>query len=142
MADPGALAAVASIIAAFGVAMLFFRIQRELQMQEEHEINWIPWADWLLVGATILSLFLVILPMLVLRGPASRWALLPPSAAASAAILVAGYMPAILAHYRFILGGRRQGPRINPEPAERLVVVLASVVAVAAGIGVFILRSR
>jgi hypothetical protein len=63
MADASSLATTASIIAAFGIAMLFFRIQRELGMAERGEINWIPWADWLLVGATAVSLLLVILPL-------------------------------------------------------------------------------
>lgn len=50
MADASSLATIASIISTFGVAMLLFRIQRELTMHEVGEINWIPWAgdscDW------------------------------------------------------------------------------------------------
>ena len=35
---------IAAIIAGFGSAMLFFRIERELRMSEEGEVTWIPWA--------------------------------------------------------------------------------------------------
>ena len=38
------------------------RIQRELRMNQCGEINWIPWADRLLLGAGWVSLLLVILP--------------------------------------------------------------------------------
>lgn len=37
----------------------------------------------------------------------------------SAVVLTFSYVPTILAHYRLILGGRRRGPRKNPEPPER-----------------------
>ena len=55
--DSGTLAGVASVIAAFGAAMLFFRVQREITMREQDERNWIPWADWLLVVATLVSFY-------------------------------------------------------------------------------------
>jgi hypothetical protein len=42
MADPGTLSTIASIISAFGAAMLFFRIQRELQMRKSGERVWLP----------------------------------------------------------------------------------------------------
>ena len=54
--DTGTLATVASIISAFGAAMLFFRIQRELDMKKQGERIWLPVADWLLVAATVVSL--------------------------------------------------------------------------------------
>jgi hypothetical protein len=68
---------------------------------------------------------------------------LPTAAAAAAVILVAGYMFAVLGHYRilfdrrFVLWGeKRTGPRNNPEPAERYFTVLA----VLAALLVFALR--
>ena len=36
--------------------MLFFRIQRELDMKKQGERIWLPVADWLLVAATVVSL--------------------------------------------------------------------------------------
>jgi hypothetical protein len=127
--DSGTLSTVGSIIAGFGVAMLFFRIQRELQMGKSAERIWIPWADWLLIGATLTALLVVLIPLIVLR--AFPWAMHVATAACGAGVLlVAGYIFAILAHYRLLFGQNSSGPRTNPEPAERVVVTLSLGVAV------------
>jgi hypothetical protein len=125
--ETGDLLSVASILAAFGSAMLFFRIQRELEMHERAEIQWIPWADWLLILATLIALLAVILPIFFSAGLR-----LPLAAASAATVLLAGYVLAILAHYRIILGFGRKGPRTNPEPGELVVVLL--LLAAAAGV--------
>jgi len=125
--ETGDLLTVASILAAFGSAMLFFRIQRELTMHDRAEIQWIPWADWLLILATLVSLLAVILPIFFAAGLR-----LPLAAASAATVLAAGYVPAILAHYRIILGFGRQGPRTNPEPSELFIVLLSLVAATSA----------
>src|SRR5262249_31528064 len=130
--DSGILANVASVIAAFGAAMLSFRVQREIAMHEQDELTWIPWADWLLVLATLFSLLLVIIPLVVLDPNSAAFKMLPSAACASAAVLVAGYPFAILAHYRFIFPGDRTGPRVNPEPPERGIVVMTGVVSLGA----------
>lgn len=135
MADTSSLASFASIFAAFGAAMLFFRIQRELKMEESGEINWIPWADWLLVSATVLSLLFVVLPLAILPSR-SALAAVPYAAVAASAVLVVGYIPAILAHYRFIFSdedGGESKPRTNPEPSERIIVIAVVVLALTAG---------
>lgn len=141
MADASSLATIASIISAFGGAMLFFRIQRELAMQGAGEPIWIPWADRLLIAATLISLLLVVVPMLVLPDPTPPWRFLPPAAATTACILVAGYIPSILAHYRIIFPGGRTGPRPPVELPEAVLVSLAAVVALAGGILTFVVRS-
>ena len=130
MYDPGTLSTIASIISAFGAAMLFFRIQRELAMGEKGEIIWLPVADWLIVAATLISLLFVIVPLVL---DAKR---LPAAAAGSAAILVAGYVLAILAHYRILFthewlfwGKRRRGQFHNPEPSELIISLAAAVSA-------------
>jgi hypothetical protein len=115
--DAGTLANIASVISAFGAAMLFFRIQRENDMRQKGEIVWLPFADWLLVAATALCLLLVIVPLV-----SSANLRLPAAAAGSAAFLVAGYIPAIMAHYRIVFDRKREGPRHNPEPTERILV--------------------
>jgi hypothetical protein len=104
--------------------MLFFRIQRENDMRQKDEIVWLPVADWLLVAATTLCLLLVIVPITSFVGLQ-----IPAAAAGSAAILIAGYIPAIMAHYRIVFvrerlfwGPQREGPRHNPEPSERILV--------------------
>ena len=122
-ADAGTLANIASVIGAFGAAMLFFRIQPENEMRLRNEIVWLPLADWLLVAATTLCLLLVIFPLTMVSDQK-----LPSAAAGSAAILVAGYVPSIMAHYRIVFvrerlfwGRKRKGRRRNPEPAERIL---------------------
>jgi len=122
--DTGTLANIASVIAAFGAAMLFFRIQRELEMVGKGQRVWLPWADRLLIAATLLCLLFVILPLL-----STTTTSLPAAAAAAAAVLVAGYVFALLAHYRIVFGGRREGPRTNPEPAERFIVIVTAIAA-------------
>lgn len=129
--DSGTLASVASVIAAFGAAMLFFRVQREISMRDHGERNWIPWADWLLVVATVISLLLVILPLVALDPTNRVFKAVPAAACGATAILVAGYPFAILAHYRFILAADRRGARSNPEPPERWLVGATAVLALA-----------
>jgi hypothetical protein len=131
MPDPGTLATVASIISAFGAAMLFFRIQREINMKEKGERVWLPMADWLLVAATLFCLLLVIIPLVSFGGLR-----LPTAAAGTAAILVAGYVLAIMAHYRIVFdrafliwGAKRIGPRDNPEPSELILACFAGACA-------------
>src|SRR5258708_39254179 len=124
--DAGTLASFASVIAAFSAAMLFFRIQRENDMRQRGEVVWLPVADWLLVAGTVLCLLLVIVPVVTF---ANRT--LPSAAAGAPALLVAGYIPAIMAHYRIVFGSQRTGPRDNPEPAEGAIALVTSVAAVA-----------
>lgn len=135
--DLSTLSTVASIISGFGVAMLFFRIQRELQMQEKDETIWIPAADWLLISATLMSLLLVIFPIVAVSKDASIAHNIASSACSASSILVAGYIFSILAHYRLLFGRHRTGPRDNPEPAEKTLVRLTIVIAAIVFIVVF-----
>jgi uncharacterized membrane protein len=136
--DAGTLATIASVISAFGAAMLFFRIQRELDMGKQGERIWLPVADWLLVAATLMCLLFVLVPLVsysATKLPASAIKL-SAAAAGSAAILVAGYVFSILAHYRILFGyerlfwgRRRKGARDNPEPSELLLSIATSAFA-------------
>lgn len=137
--DSGVVSTVASIIAGFGVAMLFFRIQRELEMQGRDEIIWIPWADWLLIVATLISLIGVLFPLLLLPAFPLIGRFIVAACGASV-LLVAGYVLAILAHYRLLWGKCRSGPRDNPEPAERVLVYLSVVVSLLCFAGVICLK--
>lgn len=123
--DTGTLSTIAGIIAAFSVSMIFFRVQREIQMHDSGEINWVPWADLLLLLSAFLSLICVLLPLVAAHPSSWAYQRLPSPACAAAVVLVAAYPVAILAHYRFIFGGGRNGPRENPEPSEQRVVLLA-----------------
>ena len=127
--DSATLSTIASIVSAFGAAMLFFRIQRELAMGNDGEIIWLPVADWLIVVATLMGLMLVIVPLVIGVDPKG----LPAAASGSAAILVAGYVLAILGHYRILFrhkwlfwGELRVGPRYNPEPSELILSIAAA----------------
>ena len=123
MNEPGVLLTVASIVVAYAVTVLIFRLQRELRMREQGERTWVALADWLPIVAFLIAVLFVALPVLAvdpaLRGP------LPRAAAMLSLVLCLGWIPAILAHYRLLFGAHRTGPRRNPEPLEA-VFVLAS----------------
>lgn len=140
MADAATLATIASISSGFGIAMLFFRIQRELQMGQQLEVNWIPWADRLLIAATLISLLLVVFPLVTFGTTSPRVLRFASASCAAASLMVAGYIPGIMAHYRLFLGGRREEPRKNPEPVEK-VVVFAVIAAALTAFGSIILTN-
>ncbi len=107
-------------------------------MQHSLEINWIPWADWLALGAAMLCFLLVLLPLLAAHPQSWAYRHLPAPACAASIILVAAYPLAILAHYQLILAFGRTLPRYNPEPSERWIVIFAigAAAAVAAWVSV------
>jgi amino acid transporter len=132
VANVTTLATVASILAGFGCVILVFRIKHELAQREPLGTPRIPWADRLLILATLVALLLVLLPLVISSNRPGKMAELPAAACAAAIVLIAGYLVAILARYRWILGRGRSGPLAHPEPAERWLVVAFLVLAVAA----------
>jgi hypothetical protein len=139
--DIGSVTGVAALIAGFGLTVLLFRVQRELQVREEAirrgeaPINWIPWADRLLLSAIVISVLAI---LVLLAFPSSKQALRVARAACAAALVVVpGYIPSILAHYRLIIGRKHTGLRDNPEPAEKawVMAIVAGGFAVALYIG-------
>ena len=137
--DASTLLTAASLIGAFGATTLTFRIQRELQVGDSGEKNWIPWADALMLVATIAS-FIVVASLLALRTTGIER--LAAAGLAAAAVLAAGYPPAILAHYRLLPGSSRGGKRTNPEPPERWITYFSALVAIAAAIAAYCSASR
>ncbi len=134
----GILITVASIITGFGITMLFFRIQRELDMSAKGEPIWIPYSDWLMVCAILISLILVILPG-ILDSVSLGWlSRIPKAASIASIILIIGYIPGILAHYRLIFGRGKIGPRYNPEPPEKIIVLATAICSAVALISVFL----
>ena len=131
---------IASIFAGFAVAVLLFRIQRELYVREVlHQQPWLAWADYLIFGALLLSLLLVVLPLTIL-GATSKVLPFAAASCAAAAILLAAYPFAILDHYRIEIGTYREGRRFKGEPIEKAIVVGAFVVAAATFAGIIASR--
>jgi hypothetical protein len=131
MLDIGSLMTVASIVAGFGVAVLVFRIQRETTLQTK----WIPWADWLLIAATMVALGGVILPIISFSQPPACVVKFGSAASSLVVLLVIGYPFAILAHYRLIgaegaARAKRSEARYNPEPLERRWVIVTFTIAI------------
>ena len=151
MADRGTLAAIGAVIVGFGIAAFVFRVQRELQMAQEDQPRWIPWADRLLIGVVTVTLLLVLFPIALAGSFSSLWGGRLPAAACSAStVALTGYIPALLTHYRFgpkpsrkwIWFGAPSGHfRSAGEPAEKAVVVVSTVLGVAAAVGSFVITS-
>jgi hypothetical protein len=132
----------------FGIVAFVFRIQRELQMAEAGQPRWIPWADRLLIGAVTLTLLLVLFPIALAGSVSSFWGGRLPAAACSAStIALAGYIPALLAHYRFgprpvrrwiWFGAPLDHFRFAGEPGEKLIVVVSAILGVVAAVVSFV----
>lgn len=131
MNRPEAYLTVASILSGFGVTVLMFRIQRELHVREKHPDwpNWLAWADYLVLGAIVLSLIFVVLPIVAVSEPSGRVLSVAAGSCGAAAILLAGYPFAILDHYRIEIGAKRSGDRKKGEPLERFIVMAVSILA-------------
>ncbi len=125
------LISTAAIIVGFGVTAMMFRVQRELYVLEVLKVRpvWLAWADYLVLGAVGLAVFGVVVPLLMVPTVTSRLFTVSASVCAAAVVLQAGFIPAILAHYRIEFGARRDGPRAKGEPMERLFVIASVVVA-------------
>jgi hypothetical protein len=115
------LVTTGAVIVGFGVAAFVFRIQRELQQGDAGYVSWIPWADRLLVGVVTVALLLVLFPIALAGGDSRLWVAgrLPAAACSGAVVALAGYIPALLAHYRF--GLKRLAFGQDPQQAARLV---------------------
>ena len=137
--SPGAVIAVAAIVFGFGVTVIMFRIQRELEMRKKGEPSWIACSDHLIFASIFVSVFCVFLPTFLL--PKFNCTVAIARAGCVAAIILeAGYIPSILAHYRLGFGKNRIGGRTNPEPTERLFIWIAAILAI--GCFVFVVRSN
>ena len=121
---------VAGILAGFGVAVLMFRIQRELHVRETKPDwpNWLAWADYLVFGAILLSLLGVVLPLSVV-GDTRRVLAVAAGSCGAAAVLICAYPFAILDHYRIEIGAKRKGNRVKGEPIEKAIVIMSAIVA-------------
>ena len=99
---------------------------------ERNSKVWIPWADFLVIAAVMVSLLIGILPIIVLSSPPKLIYQIANGACAASIVMLAGYIPGILAHYRFILVKNTHSARQNPEPSERWIVIMFLYFAVTA----------
>jgi uncharacterized membrane protein YidH (DUF202 family) len=140
MPTPQPYLTVAAILSGFGISVFMFRIQRELHVRDTdpQSQNWLAWADYLILGAILLSLLLVVLPLVATPEPGRLAYSIAAGSCAAASILVAAYPFAILDHYRIEIGtwrtreGEHPQERHKGEPVERSIVVVAAVLAVMA----------
>jgi hypothetical protein len=146
---------VAGILSGFGITVLMFRIQRELDVEEKWgpDFTWLAWADYLVIIATLLSLLLVVLPLTIFHEQ-TKWSVpLASASCAAASVLLAAYPFAIIDHYRIEWGKSRWGDlrkfrqgdefhweklngRGKGEPIERKIVIGAIALATLLFVGV------
>ena len=134
--NPDSLITAASIMAGFGAVFFAFRLERELKLFDKtDEPAWIPVSDWLLIAAIIISLVIVVVPLVSLSPPTDPSVARARAACAAAAIMIAGYIPSILAHYNFIYWLDKGKKRPNPTVPEAILVILTIAVAVLVYLG-------
>jgi hypothetical protein len=138
------LVTAASIIAGFGAALIAFRLERELNIEEkdrelpqqQREGHWFPASDWLLVVSNVGALCLVVAPLVATASPSQRLIRFTSAVCTAAAIMMAGYIPSILAHYHFFYGLTTK-ERKNPTLWEGVVIAVTIVSAAVAVIFVY-----
>jgi hypothetical protein len=150
MSTPQPYLTVASILSGFGISVFMFRIQRELHVRDEHPEwpNWLAWADYLILAAILVSLLLVVLPLTAIAEPGRLVYSIAAGSCAAASVLVAAYPFAILDHYRIEVGtwrtreGEKPPERHKGEPIERLIVLVAAVLATFAFVTIVVVWNR
>lgn len=134
MIDPGSIITAASIVAGFGVTVLMFRLQRELAISDANwrrrkqesttvtdTATWLPLADLLVLVAVLMALLVGVAPLLMSASPSANDLSEAAAASAAATVLLAGYVPSILAHYNMLVGLDKT--RRNPQPLEAIFVL-------------------
>jgi hypothetical protein len=118
---------VIGFVIAFALAALVIRLQREIEMRDKGERNWLTCADELVVVATALAGIAFIAVFALPSQPYIASIIL--MLLIGATILEVGYIPSILAHYRIVFGTNQVGLRQRCEPLERCFVRWAFAVA-------------
>jgi hypothetical protein len=146
MHSPQPYLTVASILSGFCISVFMFRVQRELSVRDRHPEwpNWLAWADYLVLSAIVLSLSLVVLPMVAFPEPNKFLFSVAAASCAASSLLLLAYPFAILDHYRIEIGawrtreGEKPQARHKGEPIERVIVVIAGLVAALAFITIVV----
>ncbi len=144
MVTPEGLISAAAIIIGFGVTVFLFRVQRELWVRDKHPEwpNWVSWSDYLALSSMVSALIFVIIPLVTFPNLPPLFKDIAAAACAASSVLLIGYIPAVLAHYRIEIGSNRVGPRGKGEPAERAWVIGIAVLATIIFLGIILLRQR
>lgn len=138
MSHPDTLVTAASLIAGFGAAIMAFRLQRELDIEEKNEQrphqqreqHWFPASDWLIVASNMSALCFVVAPLVAVGSPTPRMVRLASAVCCASAIMLAGYIPSILAHYEFFFGLTKE--RTNPTFWEGIFLAVTAIGSVSA----------
>jgi|SRR5579862_4107647 len=138
VSPPDTLVTAASLIAGFGSALIAFRLQRELDIEEKNERrprhlrerHWFPASDWLIVVSNIAALCFVVAPLVALESPSQPLLHIASATCCASAIMLAGYIPSILAHYQFFVGLTQK--RSNPTSWEGVFILITVLAALAA----------
>jgi hypothetical protein len=93
-------------------------------LSEEH---WFLASDWLIVVSNVSALCFVAVPLIALESPSHKIVRLCSAVCAATAIMLAGYIPSILAHYQFFY--RLTKDRTNPTFWEGILIALTGVSA-------------
>lgn len=138
MRSPQPYLTVASILSGFSISVLMFRLQRELSVRERHPDwpNWLAWADYLVIATVVFSVLLVVVPLVAFPEPTEFVFSIAAGTCAATSLLLLAYPFAILDHYGIEIGGwrRKAGDNVEirhkGEPIERIIVILAGLIAV------------
>jgi hypothetical protein len=139
MIDAGTIISVASITAGFSVTVMMFRLNRELRISDENSLllerllkemprekakakdkwkeqrtrTWLPIADFLPISAILISLLFGVLPLLAEQTPSFEVRAHAAAASGAGTVLLAGYIPSILAHYNFLFRLDKSRPYVT-----------------------------
>src|SRR5262249_53703782 len=105
---------VASILAAFAIQVLMFRVGREAEIEPPTK-RWLAWADALVLLAIVLLLGLVVLPAVAFSKLDKKWSALGAASSATGTVLLTAYSFAILHHYG-LLSRKEKRARWEPKP--------------------------
>ena len=138
MRSPQPYLTVASILSGFSISVFMFRLQRELGSAKGTPDwpNWLAWADYLVIATVVLSVLFVVVPLVAVSEPTEFVFSIAAGTCAATALLLLAYPFAILDHYGVEIGGwrRKAGDNVEirhkGEPIERIIVVVASLIAV------------
>lgn len=129
--DVNTLVQVAGIVVGFAATTFVFRLNRELEFAEKGLRSWIPGADWLLMSATFICVIFIILPIMWHDPVPEGTMRVARVGCAASFIMMAGWFPAILAHYGWLPSTKRSNPPKQVESIETGIILVTIATAVA-----------